>query len=83
MGCGFFEHEGRKGVMCGEIVVQCASCAFVAEYLCDYPMGDGKTCDAPLCESHGIEQGAEWDDLHFCPQHSLIDRGAVREAVQS
>lgn len=67
-------------LMCGESIVQCARCIYVAEFLCDFPMGGGKTCDAPLCDKHAIGQGAEWEDLHFCPQHSLIDRGAVVSA---
>lgn len=35
--------------LCGEGVAACA-CGYFAEYLCDFPMGGGKTCDAPLCE---------------------------------
>lgn len=35
--------------VCGPDVVACA-CGYLAEYLCDFPTGRGKTCDAPLCE---------------------------------
>lgn len=66
--------------ICGEGVVMCSfpGCVYCSDYLCDYPTGKGKTCDLALCEDHGIAQGSEWEDLHFCPQHSLIDRGLVR-----
>lgn len=64
----------------GEDVIECNTpgCPYVSTFLCDYPVGEGKTCDITLCEQHAIEQGSEWEDLHFCPQHSIIDREAVR-----
>lgn len=55
-----------------EDIEHCNRCIYVAEYLCDYPMGKGKTCDLPLCDEHAIQQGAEWQDMHFCPQHVVI-----------
>lgn len=30
---------------------QCVGCGGFAPLLCDYEMGDGKTCDAPICGS--------------------------------
>lgn len=69
------DHDG--GWVCGEGVEPCAapgnegSCGYAADYLCDWPTGEGKTCDLPLCEDHAVEHGPEWQDMHFCPQHRL------------
>jgi hypothetical protein len=58
------------------------SCGYLAEFLCDFPMGDGKTCDALLCPDCAMSLVAELtplkerrhglDDLHLCPAHYAI-----------
>jgi hypothetical protein len=45
------------GFIDGSGVKACSTCGILAEYLCDFPMGKGKTCDAHLCEDHAIIQG--------------------------
>ncbi len=69
----FFDREVKNDFrfyhVTGEAVEQCANCAYIADYLCDFPMGKGKTCDAPLCEDHANDHG---EDLHFCPSHEVI-----------
>lgn len=52
--------------ICGDLGPQCAECADGAEYLCDYPVGDGKTCDRDLCEVHANEVAP---GLHYCAPH--------------
>jgi hypothetical protein len=42
-------------------------CGQIAEYLCDEPMGKGKTCDIPLCEACKTSIG---DGLDLCPVHT-------------
>jgi hypothetical protein len=37
-----------------------------AEFLCDYPVGDDKTCDRVLCKSCSKLVGR---DMHYCPTH--------------
>ena len=79
--------DGSHGHIRGTGIKPCASCPVIAEYLCDYPMRRGKTCDAPLCRNHAIVQGRRlsmqlmlFDDgeippeeaVHFCPAHHLI-----------
>lgn len=54
--CGDFEME-----MCRE-----TGCEREGFYLCDWPMGRGKTCDIPLCPGHAREIG---EDRHLCPIH--------------
>lgn len=82
-----FDKDGNShGFMCGEGIVPCAICSAVSEHLCDYPMGKGKTCDAPLCSLHAIpvaeaksnkfklvtDEDGEVDLIEFCPQHAAI-----------
>ena len=75
------------GWMCGENldvedlrkwICSVPNCGRWADFLCDYPLGDGKTCDAPLCAKHAIQQGAEWEDIHFCRAHALMAAGQVK-----
>jgi len=53
--------KGRLGPKCVE-----STCNWWSDYLCDYPVGDGKTCDRRLCEDHAYQLG---DDLHYCAAH--------------
>lgn len=39
-----------------------------ATKLCDYPLGRGRTCDAPLCDRHATRVG-ENNDNDRCPIH--------------
>ncbi len=87
MPCATIVFDGGTGMICGSAVVPCSQCGRSADYLCDWPLGKGKTCDAPLCERHAISQGLIanqlrlFDDppdpeseVHFCPTHSLMAR---------
>ena len=53
--------------ICGSIEpAPFCNCGHTAEMLCDYPIGDGKTCDLPLCwccRKHIAE------DSDLCPIH--------------
>jgi hypothetical protein len=70
---GFFLQEPTSDLgeihIRGDGIVACCQCGYVADKPCDFPMGKGKTCDAPLCEKHAVAQAHEID---FCPQHALI-----------
>jgi hypothetical protein len=44
----------------------CKACPCVADFLCDYPVGDG-TCDAPICRKHARTVGP---NRHYCPWHA-------------
>ena len=92
MGCAIFPRrtpDESPIFVHGDGVEHCSSCGVLAEFLCDFPMGRGKTCDAPLCVDHAIVQGRvplnqprlavdeTGDDemVHFCPAHHLIAKG--------
>lgn len=55
-------------------------CGHDADLLCDQPIGDGKTCDLPLCYCCAREVGA---DYHLCPVHATTwtGRTAVEQLV--
>lgn len=56
--------------VCGPGITPCANCGQVADFLCDYPVGDGKTCDLPICAQCRTHVG-KYD---FCPIHVDINR---------
>jgi hypothetical protein len=68
MGCARIKTDIGTGFVCGddEAVVACHFCGYWSEYLCDYPVGEGKTCDLPLCIDCINTIG---DDLDLCPIH--------------
>ncbi len=45
---------------------RCSACGRAARLLCDWKIGDGKTCDKPICAMHAQEVG---EDKHLCPEH--------------
>lgn len=59
---------------------KCRFCARWSTKLCDFPMGNGKTCNAPCCSEHSVSVG---EDRDFCeahrkaaPQKSLFEGAA-------
>jgi len=41
-------------------------CDDVSEFLCDWRVAPGRTCDRALCAAHAIEVGK---NKHYCPEH--------------
>lgn len=79
------ESQGGRFFICGELGPHCAECLAVGDFLCDYPVGEGKTCDRPLCDTHGHEIGR---DLHYCQAHyemwqEFKAKGGVDEALRN
>ena len=70
--------DGGKAFLCGELGPHCsdANCGDVGTFLCDFPVSDGKTCEAPLCRGHAFEAAP---NVHYCPGHALLWR-EFREA---
>lgn len=54
-------HEDKGFEYCNH-----TDCIGFNESLCDYPMGDGKTCDYGMCGEHSHQIG---EDLHYCKTH--------------
>ena len=84
MPCYIKDRPDGRMFICGEELdlPQCGECLDFADNLCDYPVGDGKTCDRNLCDVHANEIGP---DMHYCAVHlgmwtAYRDSGAeVRE----
>jgi hypothetical protein len=60
---------GPKVFLCGDLkmeICQDPGCDFESEILCDWPIGDGRTCDLRLCATHARNMG---EDRDFCPVH--------------
>ncbi len=61
------------GFLCGDLgspsTVLCKECGYLADILCDYPVGDNLTCDRILCEDHSFEIG---HNLHYCEAHEKL-----------
>jgi hypothetical protein len=79
------EKDGSRLFLCGKLGKHCANCGWVSSFLCDYPVGNGKTCDRPLCESHAHEVAP---DVHYCPGHfeqwkKFESNGGVKRALEN
>jgi hypothetical protein len=65
--------------ICGQDIepLDACKCGFVADRLCDYPIGDGKTCDLPLCADCARSVGDDTDlcEIHW---HEFQHRAGVR-----
>ena len=77
--------DGSRMFLCGDLGPHCAECADVGDYLCDYPVGDGKTCDREMCDTHAHEIGP---NLHYCDTHHaewkrFVDAGGVSEHLKN
>lgn len=76
---------GNRMFLRGDFGPHCADCGGVGDFLCDYPVGDGKTCDRSMCGDHAHEIGIE---LHYCDAHypmwtEFKDAGGVDEALRN
>jgi hypothetical protein len=83
----FFKHEFDSPDMqvisiCGDGPTgeTCSRCPCLSTVLCDYPVGEGRTCDLALCEACAVEQMPATEtaeSIDYCPQHALIAQGLV------
>lgn len=62
--------SGTRAIVRGELGPHCADsrCMAPSEFLCDFPVSDGRTCDMPLCRDHSFEAAP---NIHYCPGHAL------------
>lgn len=71
MVCRPFNINGVVGIACGPKprVKNCSSpgCPDKGPLLCDHPMGNGRTCDKPICHEHAQSIGR---NLDLCPEHA-------------
>jgi hypothetical protein len=68
MVCEVVEFDGFRAILCGRSRRQrCKFCGSgYADKLCDFPTGNGRTCDASMCSRCATNIAHEID---YCPQH--------------
>lgn len=71
--------EPARMFICGDIEFPACECGHAADFLCDYPAGNGKTCDLPLCGCCRESIGEERD---LCRIHAAQFRGSPRVVQQ-
>lgn len=62
---GKYDHKASMFIT-GNLGDHCSDCSGFGEYLCDYPVGDGKTCDRKMCDDTANEVAHE---IHYCNAH--------------
>lgn len=79
--------DGGHAFICGNLGPHCsdANCGDVGSFLCDFPVSDGKTCDAYICRSHAFEVAP---GIHYCPGHTLMwrefcENGGVKRELEN
>ncbi len=60
---------GANIFMKGDLGPHCTECAAPGNNLCDYPVGNDKTCDRPLCDEHARLAAS---DTHYCRDHWIM-----------
>lgn len=60
------DEHGNVVSIRGNLGPHCADCAWVADNLCDYPVGNDKTCDRKICHQHSNCVG---ENMHYCDVH--------------
>ena len=90
MACLLLRDERTGGVifMCGSDELEshpCRDCNCESDFLCDFPVGDDKTCDAQLCTKHAHEVAP---GIHYCKSHydefkRFEDGGGVKKYLDN
>lgn len=75
----FYHKEGQKQPMfvCGSGIMCCAFCEQIADFRCDYPIGNGRTCDLPMCREHKTHRPDIGVDIDYCPHHQIPEQVKV------
>jgi len=76
---------GSRVFICGDLGKHCADCSGFGDFLCDYPVGNNKTCDRLMCTDHKHEISP---DIHYCDTHYKMwmefrNNGGVDEALKN
>lgn len=76
---------GATMFICGDLGDHCSDCNGFGDFLCDYPVGLGKTCDRAMCTDHAHEVAPE---IHYCEGHYKMwlefkNSGGVDESLRN
>lgn len=78
-----YDKNGNQMHLCGNFGPHCAECAWIAESLCDFPVGEGKTCDRMLCHQHSnpVSQGIDYCTAHYKKWLEFKKAGGVEKKL--
>ncbi|HYE72630.1 MAG TPA: hypothetical protein VEF04_04830 [Blastocatellia bacterium] len=79
--------HGARYIWCGRDLEMphCYRCLGFDDFLCDYPVGEERTCDRPMCDDHRNNVAVEIDycDTHYKEWCEYRDSGKVLEHFQN
>jgi hypothetical protein len=61
-------------IVCGSGIVPCDFCGDAADFRCDAPIGEGRTCDFALCNEHKHHRPDIGQDIDYCPHHKHLGK---------
>lgn len=76
MPCQVIKREGFTAIACSRgagrrKLPACYYCGAPAGFDCDFPIGDGKTCDRHACMKHSVHVGF---NLDYCAAHQVTTK---------
>jgi hypothetical protein len=82
MGC-YTIGTGQASWICGDLGPKCSNCGTVGDALCDYPVGEEKTCDRQICTecAHEVAPDVHYCDAHFAEWTKFRDAGGVQREL--
>ena len=81
----YFHFDGERRTFLTARFGEPCQCGWVVDFLCDYPVGEGKTCDRGMCV-YCVNEIAP--DLHYCNCHNtewkkFVESGGVRKWLEN
>lgn len=68
MPCSTVRVGNSTAIVCGRTrIPACVKCRAIADRECDWKIGPGKTCDAPICSDCTTSPAPDKD---LCPRHA-------------
>lgn len=52
--------------LCGVFDPHCGACTYVDDFLCFFPVDEGKTCEMLLCEGHASDDAPNVYSGNWC-----------------
>lgn len=86
MSCYLVRDGDGVAFLCGDIELEvCADCGFVADNLCDFPVGEEKTCDRNICSKHSneVSPNVHYCDAHYREWRRFVDAGGVDRRLKN
>lgn len=87
MTCYSIYDKYRKviGHICGELGEHCSDCGDLGSNLCDYPVGEGKTCDRLMCDYHAkdVAPNIQYCEHHYHEWRKFKESGGIADHLKN